>query len=121
MLLKLLESEFAVCKVQDFSLVDLNATTIFLAKTDKEYSVVCPTDQIPANCLELERPWRAIRVEGQLDFSLIGIIARISAILADSRIGIFVVSTFDTDYLLVKSHQLSDTVKALDYNGYKFV
>lgn len=121
MLLKLLESEFAVCKVQDFSLVDLNATTIFLAKTDKEYSVVCPADQVPANCLELEQPWRAFRIEGQLDFSLIGIIARISAILADNEIGIFVVSTFDTDYVLVKIHQLSDAVKALEKNGYNFV
>lgn len=121
MVLRLLESEFAICKVPDFSQVDLKAAFVFLAKTDEECSIVCAADHIPANSLEAERPWRAFRIEGQLDFSLIGIIARISSTLADRGIGLFVVSTYNTDYVLVKSHQLENTIQALTEDGYVFI
>jgi len=121
MLLKLLESEFAICKAPDFSQVDLNAAFIFLAKTDEECSIVCAVNQVPANSLEIEQPWRAFRIEGQLDFSLIDIIARISTMLADRGVGIFVISTYNTDYVLVKSQQLDEAIQTLKNNGYPFV
>jgi len=120
MLLKLLDTEFAICKALDFSQINLNSDFLFLSKTDEEYSIVCATDQVPPNSLEIERSWRAFRIEGQLDFSLIGIIAQISATLADCGIGIFIVSTYNTDYVLVKSHQLDDAIRALIDDGHHF-
>ena len=121
MLIQLLNPEFAICKVADFSKLDLEQDYLFLAKTDEECSVVCPAEHIPAPVIEVERSWRAFRIEGKLDFSLIGIIAKISALLAAQEISLFVISTFNTDYFLVKSHQLGRTMESLKSNGYQVV
>jgi len=119
--LRLLEPEFAIWKARDFAQVDFDSSFLFLAKTDDECSIVCPADELPQNCLAVERSWRAFRIEGQLDFSLVGIIAQISAVLAAKGIGIFVVSTFNTDYILVRNHHLADAMQVLTQNGYPFV
>lgn len=119
--LRLLESEFAVCKVADFTGVDYQADFLFMAKTDEEYSIVCPVINMPENPIAVERSWRAIKIEGVLDFSLVGIIAKISAILAAHGISVFVVSTFNTDYILVKECNLAQTIEALAQEGYQFV
>jgi hypothetical protein len=120
MKLRLLEGPYAVCKAEDFSQVDYRGEFLFLAKTDEEFSIVCQADQVPANTTAVELGWRAFRIEGQLDFSLIGILARISAILADRKIGIYVISTFNTDYILVKSENLAAAIDALGREGYVF-
>ena len=63
---------------------------------------MCITDNVPANVTERDDGWKAFRIQGILDFSLIGILSRIAGILAENEIGIFAVSTFNTDYILTK-------------------
>lgn len=119
MKLEWLAGEYAVCQASDFSLVDGRAEFLFLAKTDQEYSIVCRADQVPANCLSVEPGWLACRIAGVLDFSLIGVLARITAILAAQEISVFVVSTFNTDYFLVKRAKQAQAVAALSRAGYE--
>ena len=119
MKLGVLKESFSVCKVASYECVDLEAPFVFTGSTDAEKSLVCPTSRVPAATLDREDGWRAFRVEGQLDFSLVGILARISSVLAAEKIGIFAVSTFDTDYILVKAENLGRALAALDRAGYE--
>lgn len=121
MKIKILEQKFSVCKVSDFSEVDLNKEFFFVAKTDDENSVVCPTDKVPTNTTDRDDGWRAFRIIGQLDFSLIGILAKIADILAKNNIGLFAISTYNTDYILTKEKNFDEAIKLLDKNGYRVV
>lgn len=100
--LRIIPTELSVCKVSDYSQIDITEPFVFTASTDEEKSLVCPTALVPRNTTEQEDGWRAFRIEGILDFSLIGILSKISSILAENSIGIFVISTFNTDYILTK-------------------
>lgn len=88
-----------------------------ITKTSDEISIVCAEHFVPTG-VKVNQPWRAIKVEGPLDFSLIGILSSLTAVLASEKISVFVLSTFDTDYLLVQSHQLDAAVKVLTLNGH---
>ena len=79
---------------------------------------MCLSDQIPENVTEVQDGWRAFRVKGQMDFSLIGILAGIATVLADEAISIFAISTFNTDYILVKQEDFEKAIDALDHAGY---
>ncbi len=68
-----------------------------------------------------EKDWRVLKVEGTLDFSLIGIISSISTILANEKISIFAISTFDTDYILVKDKDVDNATNALSNEGYEII
>lgn len=116
--IKIMRGDFSVCKVNDYCEVDLSAPYVFIEKTEQENSLVCMTEYIPTNVIEREDGFRALRIEGKLDFSLIGILSKISTILAEEQIGIFVLSTFNTDYILVKEENLKKAVKALVNAGY---
>ena len=111
--LKIIDKEFAICKVEDFSQINLNDEFIFVGKTDNELSVVCEMESIANNCTHIDRGWIGFRIQGELDFSLIGIISKLSAILAENKIGIFTVSTYDTDYILVKKEKIEEAKEAL--------
>ncbi|PZD96186.1 ACT domain-containing protein [Paenibacillus sambharensis] len=90
--------------------------------TSDELSIVCVEELLPASCPEpVERDWKAIKVEGPLDFSLTGILYRLAKPLAEQKISIFAVSTFDTDYLLVKADQLAEATEALTREGHIIV
>ena len=102
--LKVIDKEFSVCKVSDFSEIDTGQPYIFTGSTDEERSLVCPTELVPGNTIERNDGWRAFRIEGVLDFSLIGILSKISTCLAENGIGIFAISTFNTDYVLTKEN-----------------
>lgn len=118
MKLKILEPEFSVCQTEDLSLVRFDSDFCFLSKTDDELSLVCPARDVPENTVKREDGWKAMKIEGVLDFSLIGILSGISFVLAENKIGIFVVSTYNTDYILVKSenlHRAIDVLRAADY------
>ncbi len=119
--LQLLDPEFTIGKLSDFSKVDFQTDFTFLAKTDEEHSIVCPSGSLPENILEAQSGFRAFRIDGILDLSMVGVLSRIASCLADHRIAIFVVSTFDTDIILVKSQQLADTMHVLAENGYHWV
>lgn len=117
--IKEIKNDFTIYKVEDYSRVDLHSEYCFIAKTDEENSLVCRTEDVPDNITDREDGWKAFRIQGVLDFSLIGILAKISALLAENEIGIFVVSTFNTDYILVKSENYAKALNALKMAGYK--
>lgn len=117
--LKKIDGAFSVCKVEDYSLVDMEAEYVFTGKTDEEKSLVCLTEKVPANVAEREDGWRAFRIQGGLDFSLIGILSKIAGILADNAIGIVAISTFNTDYVLTKEEHFAKTMEVLKQAGYE--
>lgn len=119
--LKLIDKEFSICKVKDVSEVNFDDEYCFIGKTDEELSLVCTCEYVPKNCIECDTGWKAFRIQGVLDFSLIGILAKLSAVLAQSKIGIFVVSTFNTDYILVKKEKLQSAIEVLEKDGYIFI
>ena len=119
--IKKFDLDFTICKVPDYSQINLDSDFCFLGKTDEELSLVCLTCDAPAETLEREDGWKAFRIEGVLDFFLIGILAKISAILAEHRIGIFVVSTFNTDYILTKAENYPKALLVLQEAGYTIV
>ena len=121
MTLKVLPDAFTVCKLADASAIDLNQDFCFLARTDEELSLICRTENVPANTTDRDDGWRGFRIEGVLDFSLIGILSKLSAILAENGIGIFAVSTFNTDYILVKEENFERALTALAEEGYEVV
>lgn len=81
--------------------------------TRAEASVVCPEDRVPADA-QAERDWVLLSVRGPLDFSLVGILAALLAPLKDAGVSVFAMSTYDTDYLLVKHEELENAVRALE-------
>ena len=116
--LQKIECDFSICKVENIKQIDLSREFVFMSKTPDEISVVCETDYIPPNAIAFESGWKALKVSGELDFSLIGIIAKIADILAKTEISIFVISTFNTDYILIKAENLDRSIHALECNGY---
>ena len=94
--IKRLKYDFSVCKVADYSKVNLESDYCFIGKTDEEKSLVCLTEEVPDNAVECDDGWKAFRIQGVLDFSLIGILSKISTLLAENKIGIFAVSTYNT-------------------------
>ena len=119
--LKRIDHKLTVCKITDVSDIDLNADFYFIGKTDEEVSLVCKTEDTPQNTVECDDGWRGFRIQGVLDFSLIGILSKLSGILAEHKIGIFAVSTYNTDYILVKEENYEKALTALAQEGYTVV
>jgi len=114
---------------QQFTIHSFDADTIpmpdifeqeiyFLSKTADELSVVVPST-LALNSLDCDSDWRCLEVLGPLDFSLTGILAGIAGALAACNISIFAISTFDTDYILVKQDSLAPAISQLECNGYQ--
>lgn len=116
--LQIINKDFSVCKVQDYSMVTIKDEFCFIGKTDEENSLVCQTDKVPENIAERDDGWRAFRINGILDFSLIGILSRISSLLAENKIGIFAISTYNTDYIFTKTENFEKAISVLKNNGY---
>lgn len=121
MKLKKLPHNLTVCKTQSISDINQSADFFFISRTDEELSLVCRTEDVPERALERDDGWRGFRIEGVLDFSLIGILSKLSAVLAENGIGIFAVSTFNTDYILVKEENFDRTMDVLAAAGYEVV
>ena len=119
--LKKLPYDLTVCKVKSERDIDLNKGFYFVGKTDEEISLVCNTADAPQNTVAREDGWKCFKIQGVLDFSLIGILSEISSILAENEIGIFAVSTYNTDYILVKEQNFEKALKVLSKNGYRVV
>lgn len=116
--LKKLPYDLTVCKVADIADIDISTEFYFIGRTDEEISLVCKTENAPAHTVERDDGWRGFRIEGVLDFSLIGILSKLSAVLADNGIGIFAVSTYNTDYILVKKENFDRALNVLLNAGY---
>ena len=121
MKIKKIPYDFSICKVADYSKVNTAVKYCFTGKTDEENSLVCLTADVPANTLERDDGWMAFRIQGVLDFSLVGILSEITGILAEDKIGIFAISTFNTDYILTKKENYQKALDFLDAEGYKIL
>lgn len=122
--LKRIPGDFSVCRLSgpaDLRSLDMNSGFWFLGKTDEELSLVCETPAVPENTQEREDGFQAFRIEGVLDFSLVGILSRISTVLADHGIGLFAISTFNTDYILVKKENYEKALEHLEAAGYTVI
>ena len=119
--IKRIDGPMTVCKLKLTADIDLNKDFYFLGRTDEEISLVCRTEDTPVETLERDDGWRAFRIQGTLDFSLIGILSKISSILAENKIGIFAISTYNTDYILVKEDNFGAALAALQKNGYNVI
>lgn len=119
--IKKIDYDFTVCKVKDYTLVNMDDEYCFIGKTDEEKSLVCRTENVPDNVIEQENGWKAFRIQGILDFSLIGVLSKIAALLAKNNIGIFVVSTYNTDYVFVKEEKIFEALQLLADAGYRIV
>ena len=118
--LSLLSGTFAVCRLDPSEGVPAWATggpLLSLTRTADELSVVCRQDVVPESVL-CEPGWRCLRVVGTLDFSLVGVLTSLLMPLAEAGVSVFTLSTFDTDYVLVKETDLERAVEALRRPGH---
>ena len=116
--LKPLSERFTVCQLNSFDNTDLTRPFCFAAVTDEECSLVSRTEDVPDNTIAREDGWRCFRIAGTLDFSLTGILAGIADTLAEHEIGLFAVSTFNTDYIFVKEADFRTALELLRQAGY---
>jgi hypothetical protein len=117
----LLSETLSICRLERNAPIPEWALTGGLSsitRTRQELSVVCPQDQVPPGILKQEG-WKALQVEGPLDFSLTGVLASLTAPLAREGISVFAISTYDTDYLLVKEERLEGAIQRLREEGYE--
>ena len=118
--LSLLPETFAVCRLLPGATLPEWATrgSMFsITRTADELSIVCEASQVPAE-IRAEGGWRALKLKGPFDFSLVGILAAVLVPLAKAGIGIFALSTFDTDMVLVKADRLDFAVTTLREAGH---
>jgi|SRR5579864_8668 len=122
MKLELLSGEFTIARLEAGDELPAWARGEFvsLTRTAEQLSIVCSSANVPDEVLA-ERGWRAMRVAGRLDFSLTGLLASIADPLARAGISIFAISTFDTDYVLVRAARLEDAAAALGAEGHEVV
>lgn len=121
--MKLLKEKYGVCrldKTEDIPDWTKNSDFFSITRTSDELSIVCNQDNVPSD-IKCEKDWRALKIEGPLDFSLIGILSSISTILAQNGISIFAISTFDTDYILVKNKDIAKAIEVLTIERYEIV
>ena len=121
--MKLLKEKYGICRLDKAELIPQWTTVsdfFSVTKTSDELSIVCNENNIPSG-IKCEKNWRVLKIEGPLDFSLIGIIASISSILEQKSISIFAVSTYDTDYILVKDKDIDNAIDALINENYEVI
>ena len=119
--LRKIDHDLTVCKLKSVENFDLSEEFFFLIRTDDEISLVCTTEHTPRNTVRRDDGWKAFRIEGVLDFSLTGILSGILAVLAEHRIAIFALSTYNTDYILVKKEKFQRALDALAEAGYEIL
>lgn len=118
MTLRLLSGRFAVCQVKSLDEINWTGAFVCACRTEDELSVVCAADALPAGVTACVSDWRMLKVEGVLDFGLVGVISRIASVLAAAQVSVFVVSTYNTDYVLVKEAALTTAIACLQKEGY---
>jgi hypothetical protein len=119
----LLDGRFAVCRLEPFASLPPWATArgfFAITRTADELSIVCCQDDVPATT-RCERGWHCLRVAGTIPFSAVGVLASLAGPLADAAISVFVVSTFDTDYLYIKENDLARAIEALRSRGHTII
>ena len=124
MQLTILPERFAICRLSPQqplpNWLSYVGTLISVTCTSDECSIVCPEERVPQD-VQSERGWKAIKVLGPLDFSLTGILASLATTLANEQIPLFALSTFDTDYLLIKEIFIQQAQDVLTQSGHTFI
>ena len=121
MQIKQLNFPITVCQVEKAEMLDMRREFYFVGKTEEEISLVCKTEDVPQYTLRREDGWLGFFIDGTLDFSLVGILANIAGLLSQRGISIFALSTYNTDYVLVKKADFSRAMDILSRNGYNIV
>jgi hypothetical protein len=119
--LTILQDTFAICRLPPDAPIPTwtsRGPLVSVTRTPDELSLVCLQASVPEG-VHCERDWRCLRIEGPLDFALVGVLVSLLSPLAEAGISIFAVSTFDTDYLLVRQPDLSRALEALRQNGHR--
>lgn len=119
MQLTVLKEVLSVIQVEEVNEIDFTVKPLFLSLTEEEQSVVLPTEKVPGKTLNREDGWRCFKIDGVLDFSLVGILAKIATLLGEVSISIFAISTYNTDYILVKEEKLLLAITTLRKAGYQ--
>ena len=117
-----IRGEFAVCRLAPDHIpkIRLDREFVFLQKTDQELSIVCRSEESPSGAEAMEAGWHMFRIEGTLDFSLIGVLASVTRVLERAGISVFVLSTYDTDYVMVKSEKAAVAEADLRADGWSW-
>lgn len=121
--LKILPDCIGVCKLDSNSIIPdwaYKGEFFSITKTADELSIVCDEAGIPGS-VACEKGWKIFKVQGVLDFSLVGIMASVTTILAKAGIGVFAIATYNTDYILVKDNDLNCAVSALRDGGHTII
>ena len=121
--MKLLKETHGVCRLDKNELIPewaQKSDFFSITRTSDELSIVCSQKDIPSG-IKFEGDWKILKIEGPLDFSLVGILASITAILAQKRISIFAISTYDTDYILVKDKDIDNAINAVSNERYEII
>ena len=119
--LSVLEHRLAVCRLEPDSEIPAWATGapfFCVTRTAGELSAICPEERVPAGTT-CERGWRALEVEGPLEFGLTGVLASVAVPLAESEVGILAIATYETDYVLVRESQLDLAAQTLRERGHE--
>jgi hypothetical protein len=120
--LELLPHTYSICRLQpraDIPSWALAGDFLSITRSKDELSLVCSQELVPRG-VECDKGWRCIKVRGPLDFSLVGILASLTSSLAEVGISIFAISTFESDYLMVRAENLKRTVARLKEEGHSF-
>jgi hypothetical protein len=117
---RILEERLAVCRLAPTESIPAWASSgkfFCVTRTHDELSIVCPEDDVPEGRLA-ERGWATLKLEGPFPFSMTGVLASFLQPLAEARIPIFAISTFDTDYVLIHRENVEQAVVALGAAGH---
>ncbi len=121
--LELLDEPFAIHRLSPLAKIPdevFDEAFFNIVKTEEELSIVC-RNSLTLNSERCNQSWSCIKVSGPLELNMTGILAKISRVLAEERISIFAISTYDTDYILVKADKATEAVKTLKAAGFRFI
>lgn len=119
--LSVLDSTFAICRLDSEARIPawaMEGRFFSVTRTGDELSIVCESERVPSDSV-CERGWRCLRVHGPFAFDLTGILSSLTGPLAAAGVGIFALSTYDTDYLLVKNGNLPRAIDVLRGAGHR--
>jgi hypothetical protein len=115
----LLHEQFAIARLPPEGALPawVDGSLSSVTRTPEELSILCPAERVFSE-IDAEPGWRGLRVAGTLDFSEVGVMASLSGPLAEAGVSVFVISTYDTDYLFVRGDSLAEAVRALRQAGH---
>ncbi|MCL2580447.1 MAG: ACT domain-containing protein [Oscillospiraceae bacterium] len=115
---KKLDMEISICKLLTMGNINWQSPFVHLSKTDEEISLACITGQEPADAIAVEAGWAALRLPTTPDTSLVRLASELLDLLEKNKIGLFVLSTFNTDYLMIRQRNYEQAIQILSGAGY---